>query len=88
MLLKYFVVRGCVHKAPKVLIIIWKAPCVGFMKCNVDGATYGSSGLATCNGIFRGSPGDYLGAFSFVNKKIGAFSSFIGVLALTLKPNC
>ena len=51
-------------KVLRLLPIRWKFPSPGWVKINTDGAARGCPGLATCGGIFRGSMGEFIGAFS------------------------
>jgi len=39
-------------------------PYPGWVKINIDGAVRGYPDLATCGGIFLGSMGEIIGAFS------------------------
>jgi len=46
--------------------VIWQVSFVNWLEGNIDGATRGCPGLASCYGIFRGSSDDYLCSFSFL----------------------
>jgi len=67
--LKFFGINTPSGKVLSPLHFRWEFPSPGWVKINIDGATKGSSGLATCGGIFRESMGEF----------IGGFSSFLGV---------
>jgi len=56
----------------------------GWVKINTDGAARGYPGLATCGGIFRGSMGEFIGAFSaFLEVQTALFAEFYGVIHAT-----
>lgn len=40
-------------------------PIQSWIKCNTDGASLGSTGLAPCEGIFRNCRGESLGCFAY-----------------------
>ncbi|CAL1380726.1 unnamed protein product [Linum trigynum] len=58
-------------------LIGWNAPSAGWRKMNTDGASQGSSGLATAGGVLRDSDGDWLGGFCC---KIGTGSAILAEL--------
>ena len=39
-------------KAPRIVEVICYPPLYGWVKCNMDGLSKGSSGIAGCGGIF------------------------------------
>lgn len=64
-MLKAFNVNWHHSKAPKIIEVIFYPPIQSWIKCNTDGATLGSSGLAACGGIFKNCSGESLGYFAY-----------------------
>jgi len=59
----------------------WEFPSPSWVKINIDGAARGYPGLATCGGIFSGSMGEFIGAFSmFLEVQIVMVDEFYGVI--------
>jgi hypothetical protein len=52
-------------RALRIIEVLWHPPIHSWIKCNIDGASLGSSGLAACGGIFRNWKGDSLGCFAY-----------------------
>jgi hypothetical protein len=44
--------------------IILQPPLVSWIKCNIDGASSGNPGIASCGGVFRDSDAEFLLAFA------------------------
>lgn len=65
-LLKAFNVKCHLSRAPKIIEVLWQPPIQSWVKCNTDGASLGSTGLAACGGIFRDCKGDSLGCFAVI----------------------
>jgi len=63
-LIKFFGINTRTGKVRRPLPVRWDFSSPGWVKINIDGAARGSSGLATCGGIFRGSMGEFIGTFS------------------------
>ena len=51
-ILQRFQVSGRPSKAPRTLKVNWRPPPLGCLKVNMDGAAFGSPGLASCVGVF------------------------------------
>jgi ribonuclease HI len=71
--------RICIHhpKVPIVKEIFWQPPLVNWFKCNIDGASCGNPGNASCGGIFRDSNANFIYAFS---EPLGVASSYYAEL--------
>jgi ribonuclease HI len=52
--------------------IMWEAPLINWLKCNIDGAAKGN-GLASCGGVFRNHESDLIYCFA---EPLGFASSF------------
>ncbi|GAU28119.1 hypothetical protein TSUD_295560 [Trifolium subterraneum] len=68
--------RICIHhpKVPILKEILWQPPLVNWFKCNIDGASCGNPGNASCGGIFTDSNANFIYA---VSEPLGvAFSYF------------
>jgi len=46
---------------------------LNWTKCNIDGASNGNPGLASCGGVFRDNNADFLGCFA---EPLGIKSSY------------
>jgi ribonuclease HI len=62
--------------------IIWQPPVVSWIKCNIDGASSGNPGIASCGGIFRDSDAEFLFAFA---EPLGMASSYFAELSGALR---
>jgi ribonuclease HI len=51
-------------KIPSLGEILWPPPLQNWLKCNIDGASIGNPGVASCGGVFRDANGDFLYAFA------------------------
>jgi hypothetical protein len=51
-------------RAMVVKEIIWQPPLGSWIKCNIDGASNGNPGNASCGGVFRNSDSDFISAFA------------------------
>ncbi|GAU20130.1 hypothetical protein TSUD_351920 [Trifolium subterraneum] len=71
--------RICIHhpKVPIVKEIFWQPPLVNWFKCNIDGASCGNPGNASCGGILRDSNANFIYAFS---EPLGVNSSYYAEL--------
>jgi len=63
-LLKAFSVQTTYINTPKIKEVIWHPPILNRVKWNIDGASLGNPGPLSCEGIFRNSNADLLGAFA------------------------
>jgi ribonuclease HI len=57
--------------------VVWNPPLMNCVKCNIDGASKGNPGEASCGGIFRNSNADFLLCFA---EPLGYASSFLAEL--------
>ena len=64
MILKMFAVKIHPPNAPKNKEVMWLPPTYPWIKCNTDGAAYGSLGLASCDGMFRDYETNFLDCFA------------------------
>jgi hypothetical protein len=71
-ILKHFNVSIHHSNAPMVKEIMWEAPLINWLKCNIDGAAKGN-GLASCGGVFRNHESDLIYCFA---EPLGFASSF------------
>ena len=79
--IKFFGIKTRSGKVLRPLPIRWEFPSPGWVKINIDGAARGYPGLATCGGIFRGSMGEFIGAFSaFLEVQTALVAEFYGVI--------
>ncbi|GAU41845.1 hypothetical protein TSUD_177560 [Trifolium subterraneum] len=71
--------RIAIHnpKTPILKEIIWHPPPLNWTKCNIDGASCGNPGIASCGGIFRDHNVDFVLAFA---KPLGIASSYFAEL--------
>jgi ribonuclease HI len=59
--------------------IHWQPPWVNWTKCNIDGASCGNSGIASCGGIFRNHKADFLFGFAeLLGVTSSCFAEFSG----------
>ncbi|KHN13479.1 hypothetical protein glysoja_029580, partial [Glycine soja] len=68
-ILKAFSINIHPCKAKYIKEVLWRAPQLGTIKCNIDGFAHGSPGHVGSGGIFR----DHWGGMP------GCFSSYIGI---------
>ncbi|XP_045791659.1 uncharacterized protein LOC123886381 [Trifolium pratense] len=61
--LKHFKVE--IHHPDALVIkeVLWNPPLPNWIKCHIDGASKGNSGVSSCAGVFRNSASDYLCCF-------------------------
>jgi len=64
-LLKAFSVKINYGNAPKIKEVLWQPPVFNWIKCNIDGASIGNPGPASCGGIFRNKNANFHGAFAY-----------------------
>ena len=79
--IKFFGIKTCSGKVLRPLPVRWEFSSPGWVKINTDGAVRGYPSLATCGGIFHGSMGEFIGAFSgFLEVKTALVAEFYGVI--------
>jgi len=79
--IKFFGINTRSGKVLCPLPVRWEFPSPDRVKINTDGATTGYPGLATRGGIFRGSIGEFIGAFSvFLEVQTVMVAKFYGVI--------
>jgi len=61
--IKFFGINTRIGKVFRPLPVRWEFPSTVWVKINTDGAGRGYPDLATYGGIFRGSMGEFIGAF-------------------------
>ncbi|CAJ2637539.1 unnamed protein product [Trifolium pratense] len=71
--LKIFRITIHVPKTPVLREIIWQPPLLNWIKCNIDGASSGNPGNASCGGVFRDHNADFVYAFT---EPLGVGSSY------------
>jgi len=78
---KFFCINTRTGKVQRPLPVRWKFPSPSWVKINTDGTARGYSGLAACGSIFRGSMGEFIGAFSaFLDVQTTLVAEFYGVI--------
>lgn len=75
--IKVFRLKCILSPAMAIIEVHWKAPSFGWIKCNTDGASRGSLGLAACGSLFRDGFGASLNCFSLM---LGVAHSLIAEL--------
>jgi ribonuclease HI len=60
-------------KVPILKEVLWQPPLLNWTKCNIDGASNGNPGNASCGGIFRNNAADFIHAYA---EPLGIASSF------------
>jgi len=79
--IKFFCINTCTGKILRPLPVRWEFPSPGWIKINIDGAARGNPDLAICGGIFRGSMGEFIGAFfAFLEVQTAMVVEFCGVI--------
>jgi len=79
--IKFFGINTRTGKVLHPLFVRWEFPSPDWVKINIDGAVRGYPDLATCGGIFRGSMGEFIGAFSaFLEVQIVLIAEFYEVI--------
>jgi hypothetical protein len=76
-ILKKFRIEIHHPKTSTVREIFWYPPLPNWIKCNIDGASKGNPGQASCGGIFRNNASDFLLCFA---EPLGFASSFLAEL--------
>ncbi|GAU22346.1 hypothetical protein TSUD_106740 [Trifolium subterraneum] len=71
--LKHFKVSIHPPKIPLLKEVLWQAPLVNWIKCNIDGAAKGNPGIAACGGVFRNSDANFIFCFA---EPLGFASSY------------
>jgi len=61
--IKFFCINTRTGKVLCHLPVRWEFPSPGWVKINIDGVARAYCGLATCECIFRGSIGEFIGSF-------------------------
>jgi len=80
-LLKAFNVKCLISRAPIIIEVLWHPPIHSWIKCNTDGVSLGSYGLAACGGIFRNWKGDSLGCFAYnIGVANAVYAEILGVI--------
>jgi ribonuclease HI len=69
-------------RAMVVKEIIWQPPLMSWIKCNIDGASSGNPGNASCGGVFRNSESEFISAFA---EPLGVASSYFAELSGALR---
>ncbi|CAJ2670958.1 unnamed protein product [Trifolium pratense] len=64
-------------KVPVIKEIYWQPPLLNWIKCNIDGASCGNPGNASCGGIFRNHEADFIYGFA---EPLGVASSVFAEL--------
>ena len=84
--IKFFGINTQTDKVLPPLPVRWKFPSPSWVKINTDGAARGYPDLATCEGIFRGSMGEFIGFFlRFLKFRLLWLLSFMELFMLWMK---
>jgi ribonuclease HI len=75
--LKHFKINIHHPKAPVIKEIIWNPPLINWIKCNIDGASKGNPGIASCAGVFRNFTADFICGFA---EPLGIATSYFAEL--------
>ncbi|MCH99434.1 ribonuclease H protein [Trifolium medium] len=75
--LKCFKINIHRPKATVLKEICWQPPLLNWFKCNIDGASNGNPGLASCGGIFRSYSADFVLGFA---EPLGVTTSYYAEL--------
>jgi len=79
--IKIFGINTRTGKVLRPLPIIWEFHSPEWVKISTDGVARGYLGLVTCEGIFRGSTGEFIGAFSvFLEVQTAMVAEFYEVI--------
>jgi ribonuclease HI len=65
-------------RTPILKEVLWQPPLLKWTKCNIDGASNGNPGNASCGGIFRNHAADFIYAFA---EPLGIASSFFAEIS-------
>jgi len=79
--IKFFGINTRTGKVLRPLVVRWEFLSPGWVKINTDGAARGYHGLATREGIFRGSMRKFIGSFfAFLEVHTALVAEFYGVI--------
>jgi ribonuclease HI len=76
--LKLFRISIHHSRAPVLKEVLWQPPSLNWYKCNIDGASNGNPGNASCGGLFRDHASDFIFAFA---EPLGIASSFVAEIS-------
>jgi ribonuclease HI len=76
--LKLFRISIHHSRAPVLKEVLWQPPLLNWHKCNIDGASTGNPGNASCGGVFRDHASDFIYAFA---EPLGIASSFVAEIS-------
>ncbi len=80
-MIKFFGINTRTGKVLRPLPVRWEFPSPGRIKSNIDGEAKGYHGLATREGIFRGSMRKFIGSFfAFLEVQTTMVVEFYGVI--------
>lgn len=66
------------HSRPNILKeVLWNPPLLTWLKCNIDGASCGNPGNASCGGIFRNHNADFVYGFA---EPLGITNAYVAEL--------
>lgn len=72
-ILKSFNIKGHSPTPSKVIDVLLQPLLLGWLKCNIDGATQGYPGRAAKGGVFRNSLGSFVGTFADLYRVASSF---------------
>ncbi|KAK2361883.1 hypothetical protein QL285_086990 [Trifolium repens] len=75
--LKLFRITIHHSRVPILKEVCWQPPLLNWYKCNIDGASNGNPGNASCGGIFRDYEANFIYAFA---EPLGFASSYVAEL--------
>ncbi|KAK2424264.1 hypothetical protein QL285_034644 [Trifolium repens] len=75
--LKLFRITIHHSRVPILKEVCWQPPLLNWYKCNIDGASNGNPGNASCGGIFRDHEANFIYAFA---EPLGFASSYVAEL--------
>jgi ribonuclease HI len=76
--LKLFKISIHHPRAPILKEVLWHPPLLNWIKCNIDGASNGNPGNASCGRIFRNFVSDFIYGFA---EPLGIASSFVAEIS-------
>jgi len=79
--IKFFGINTCPGKVLRLLPVRWEFPSPGWVKINTDGAAKEYPSLTTCESIFHGNMGKFIGPLSeFLKVQTVMIAQFYGII--------
>jgi hypothetical protein len=71
------------HPRPSFLKeVLWHPPLINWYKCNIDGASCGNPGNASCGGIFRNHDAEFVYGFA---EPLGINNAYVSELCIAMR---